>query len=140
MMVASEQCRHRSQAKYQGPAVPALASSESNSTPQPVGSAPPSVTKIGTIEDNGGYKSAQATSARPSGRPPKVQPVAGGRGNSPPSSMELEAADSEGYSTVSEAPGDRCRRRHRNEKCLNPACLDMPIFNSTDPNTDSEKV
>ena len=62
--------------------------------------------------------------------------VAGG-GNSPPSSPEWGVADSDGYSTVSEVPGGRHRRRrHRNEKCLTPVHLYIPIFKSTDPNTD----
>ena len=63
--------------------------------------------------------------------------MVGGRGNLLLSSLEQEGADSDGYSTVSEVPGGRCRRRWcRNEKCLTPVCLDMPIFESTDPNTD----
>ena len=38
---------------------------------------------------------------------------------------------------VSEAPGGRHhRRRWQSQKRLAPACLDMPIFKSTDPNTD----
>ena len=38
---------------------------------------------------------------------------------------------------VSEVPGGQHRRRrHRNEKCLAPVCLDMPILKSTDPNVD----
>ena len=50
---------------------------------------------------------------------------------------EWGGADSDGYSAVSEAPdGWRRRRRHRNEKHLTPACLDMPFFKSTDPNAD----
>ena len=63
--------------------------------------------------------------------------MAGGRRNLPPSSPEQRGANSDGYSTVSEEPGGQHRRRrHRNEKHLAPACLDMPIFKSTDPNTD----
>ena len=72
VVVASEQRRHRSQAEGQGTVIATLASSESDSTPQLVGSAPPSATRIGAIEDNGGNKSAQATSARLHGRPSKV--------------------------------------------------------------------
>ena len=50
---------------------------------------------------------------------------------------DREGVDLDGYSTVSEAPSGRyCRRRRQNEKCLAPACLDMPIFKSMDPNMD----
>ena len=46
-------------------------------------------------------------------------------------------ADSDGYSTASEAHSThRCRRRRKGEKRLASACLDMPIFKSTDPNMD----
>ena len=63
--------------------------------------------------------------------------MVGGGGNSPPSSPEWGGADSDGYSMVSEAPGGQCRRRRcRYEKHLTPVCLDMPIFKSTDTNTD----
>ena len=74
---------------------------------------------------------------RPCGRPPKSQPVMGGRGNSPPSSPKWGRADSDGYSTVSDAVGGRHqRRRWWNEKHLTPTHLDMPVFKSTDPNVD----
>ena len=63
--------------------------------------------------------------------------MVGGGGNSPPSTPKQGGADSEGYSTVSKAPGGCHRRRRcRNEKHLTLACLDMPIFKSKDPNTD----
>ena len=75
--------------------------------------------------------------SHPQGRPPKARPTKEGAGNLPPSSLERGGADSDGHSTVSEAPSGRChRRRWQNEKCLAPACLDMPIFKSTDPNAD----
>ena len=93
--------------------------------------------RIGAAEEYGDNKSARSASARPWGRPPKIRPVAGGRGNSPPSSPKQGGTDTDGYSTVSEAPGSQHRRRrHRNEKCLAPAHLDMPIFKSMDPNMD----
>ena len=54
-----------------------------------------------------------------------------------PSSPDRGGADSDEYSTVSEAPSSRqCRRRRQNEKCLTPTHLDMLIFKSTDPNMD----
>ena len=69
------------------------------------------------------------------GRPLKTQPTKEGAGNSPPSSPDRGRADSDGYSTVSEATSGRChRRRRQNEKCLASTCLDMPIFKFTDPN------
>ena len=55
----------------------------------------------------------------------------------PPSSPDRGGADSDGYSTVSEAPSGRLHRRKRqNDKHLAPVHLDMSIFKSTDPNAD----
>ena len=54
-----------------------------------------------------------------------------------PSSPDRGGAYLSGYSTVSDALSSRhCRRRRCNEKHLAPACLDMLIFKSTDPNVD----
>ena len=51
MVGALEQCRQESWTEYQGPAtIPMLASSESDSAPQLVGSAPPSTAKIASGE------------------------------------------------------------------------------------------
>ena len=61
----------------------------------------------------------------------------GGGGSSPPSSPDHNGADSDGFSTASEAVGGRRRhRRWRNEKRLAPTCLDMPIFKTIDLNAD----
>ena len=55
----------------------------------------------------------------------------------PPSSLDQGGADSDGYSTVSEALSSCChRRRQQSEKHLAPLHLDMPIFKLTDPNVD----
>ena len=68
------------------------------------------------------------------GRPPKTQCTMVSGGGSPPSSPDRGASDSDGYSTVSETVGHRCRcRGSRERKWLVPARLDMPIFKSTDP-------
>ena len=76
-----EQYRHWLWTKCQGLAIPTLVSSESDSVPQFVGSASPSAVGVGSVEDNGGNKSARATSARPQQRPPKAQLMVGGLGN-----------------------------------------------------------
>ena len=60
-----------------------------------------------------------------------------GGGGSLPSSLDREAPDTNGYSTVSETADHQCRcrghRGSRDKKWLAPARLDMPIFKSTDP-------
>ena len=58
-------------------------------------------------------------------------------GNSPPSSLDRDGADSERYSMVSNTPSShRHRRKRHGEKWLVPVRLDMPIFKLTDPNAD----
>ena len=54
MVTALEQCRYWLQTQYQGPMIPVLVSSESESANQLVGSAPPSAAKVGSGEDDGG--------------------------------------------------------------------------------------
>ena len=56
-VAAHKGCRHKLWAEGQGSASPTLALSKSDSTPQLVGSAPPSTARIGAIEDNKGNKS-----------------------------------------------------------------------------------
>ena len=99
-VVALEWCRHQSWAEYQALTIPILASTESDSSPQLVGSAPPSAVKVALGEEAGGGWAARVPSTRPCGRPPKSQPVIGGRGNSLPSSLERGGVDSDGYSAV----------------------------------------
>ena len=76
--------------------------------------------------------------SRPRGRPPKkVHPVKEAPANSPPSSSDRGRADSDVTSMVSEMSyHSRPWRRHRREKHLVPAKLDLPIFKSTDSSTD----
>ena len=137
VVAALEWHRHQSRAEYQGPTIPMLALSESHSAPQLVGSVPPSAAKIALGEKAEGGWAAKAPPNRPWGRPPKSRPAIVGGGNSPPSSPERGGADSDGYSTMSKALGGRhYRRRQQNEKHLTAACLDMPIFKSTNPNVD----
>ena len=82
-------------------------------------------------------KENESNYCQAAGKAPKARPVVGGGGNMPPSSPGWGGADSDGYSTVNEVSGGWYRRRrHRNEKRLAPACLDMPIFKSMDPNVD----
>ena len=68
---------------------------------------------------------------------PKACPTKDSAGNSPPCSPDRGGADSDGYSTVSEAQNTHHHRRKQwEEKCLAPTHLDMLIFKSTDPNVD----
>ena len=68
------------------------------------------------------------------GDPPRH--VKDGAGNSPPSSPERGGTDSDGYSMVSKSQSTHHCKKSQGEKWLAPAHLDMPIFKSTDPNTD----
>ena len=79
-----------------------------------------------------------AQSSRPRGGPPKkAHPVKGAPANSPPSSPNRGGADSDVTLTVSEVSyHSRPRQRHRREKRLVPAKLDLPIFKSMDSSTD----
>ena len=116
--------------------VPCMMSSESDSTPPLVGSAPPSAAGMGQLEE-GGSHSLRVPSSRPRGRSSKQCPAKDGTRNLPLSSPDRDGADSDGYSRVSKAPSSCChRRKWCGEKWLAPAHLDMPIFKSTDPNTD----
>ena len=108
--------------------------SKSDSNPQLLGSAPQSTGRLGSADELMNVQGARTVSTKQRGRPPKKQPMRGG-GNSPPSSPDHGGADSNGYSTTSEAVGGQWRcRRWRNEKCL--VCLDMPIFKTIDLNAD----
>ena len=136
MVTVSEWCRHRLRTEFQPQVIPCLATSEWDSTQQLVGSALPSAMRVGPGDEAGGVHITRTASTRPHGRLPKAKPIREG-GNSPPSSSDRGVTDSDEYSTVSEAVGGQHRRRRqRDQKCLTPACLDMPIFKSTDPNVD----
>ena len=115
--------------------VPHMMSRESDYTLPLVGGTPPSAAWMGQLE--GDSCSLRVPSSWPRGRPPKQHPAKDGVGNSLPSSPDRDVVDSDGYSTMSKAPSSHCcRRKQHGEKRLTPACLDMPIFKSTDPNTD----
>ena len=101
-----------------------------------VGSAPLSAVEMGQLEE-GSSHALRVPSSWPRRRPPKQHPAKDGAGNSPPSSLDRDGAGSDEYSIVSEAPSSHYhRRKWHAEKRLAPACLDMPIFKLTDPNTD----
>ena len=126
----------RSWVEHPDHAVPCMMSSESESMLPLVGGTPPSAVQIGQLEE-GGSHSLRVPSSWPRWRPPKQYPAKGGVGNSLSSSPDKDGVDSDGYSTVSEAPSSHCCRRKQHwEKQLASACLDMPIFKSTDPNAD----
>ena len=132
----SDRQYQRSQVEYPDQFVPHIISSESDSTPPLVGSAPPSATWMGQLEE-GCSHALRVPSSWPRGRPPKQCSAKDGAGNSPPSSPDRDGVGSDGYSTVSEAPSSCChRRKWHGEKWLAPACLDMLIFKLTDLNAD----
>ena len=88
-------------------------SSESDSTLHLVGSAPPSVAQMSQEEEAGGGRSSRVPTSQLRGRPPKPCPTKDGAGHSPPSSLDQGGADSDGYSTVSEALSTHCCRRRQ---------------------------
>ena len=120
----------------QGPVLGAPFSSESDVGPVLVGSAPP--TPVGRERGAEGEKVPTAPASRPRGRPPKkAHPVKEALANSPPSSPNRGGADSDAMSMVSEMLYcSRPRRRHRREKHLAPAKLDLPIFKSMNSSPD----
>ena len=135
MAMAEWQWQH-TQTEFQSPVAPSPTVSESDSNPQLLGNTPESTRRPGLAEELMNMRGARTVSTKKTGRPLKKQPVGGG-GNLPPSSPDHSGADSDGYSTTSEAAGgqQRCRRQ-RNEKRLDPTCLDMPIFKTIDLNVD----
>ena len=135
-MATSVRWCQRSKVEHPDHPVPHVMSGKSDSMLPLVGSALPSVAQMGQL-GGGGSCSLRVPGSQPRGRPPKQCPTKDGVGNSPPSSLHRDGVDSDGYSTVSEAPSShRHRRKWHGEKQLAPACLDMPIFKLTDPNAD----
>ena len=134
--VATNRCHQRLRTDPQGPALGAPFSSESDVGPVLVGSIPP--TLVGRERGAEGEKVPMAQSSRPRGRPPKkVCLVKGALANSPPSLPDRGGADSDVTSTASEASyRSQPWQRHRREKRLVPAKLDLPIFKSTDSSAD----
>ena len=113
--------------------------SESDSNPQLLGNTPQPTGRMSTADKSTNMWGFKTVSVKQRGKPLKKQPMEGG-GSSPPSSPDCSWADSNGFSTTSKAKGGRwrCRRcrRCRNNKCLAPACLDMPIFKTIYSNMD----
>ena len=110
VMVASEWHRHQSQAEYPVRPVPNFASSESDSTLPLVGSAP----FYQEVWSSGGHWEWMGSKGAP--RPPTRKasqaPIGkGGCWNLTPSSLDRRGADSDGYSTVSEAPSGTHHRK-----------------------------
>ena len=111
---------------------------ESDSSGQMVGSAPQQPGRANAAEGVANARLTAHTGATQlHSQPPKSQCAVVGRGGSPPSSLDREALDYNGYSTASEITGwqHRCRsdRGSRERKRLVPARLDMQIFKLTDP-------
>ena len=137
-VVAQE--RHRQHSRVQDipnqPAHPVRETS-SGSSLQLVGRAPPaSENQEGATTP---AESPQTGLGRVHHCPPRLrQPRNERGGGSLPSSPEcLGGIDSDDQSTMSESDGDhRHRRRRRPERRLAPAWLNLPVFRSTDANTD----
>ena len=133
---AANRHRQRLRTDPQGPVLGDPFSSESDVGPVLVGSAPP--TPVGRERGAEGEKVPKAPASRPRGRPlKKARPVKKVPANSPPSSPDRGGADSDATSTASETLYcSRPWQRHRREKCLAPAKLDLPICKSTDSSAD----
>ena len=134
---SSDHQRLRSRVENYAHNAPVGAARESDSSSQLVGSAPQQDGRTsGMGERTEARLTAHSGAVQPHRRPPKSQCTVVSRGGSPPSSLDREAPDSDGYSTVSETAGHqhRCRgcRGSRKRKRLAPVRLDMPIFKSTD--------
>ena len=135
-MAASDRQHQRSWVEYLDHPVPCMISSESDSMLPLVGSASSNAVQMGQLEE-GGSCALRVPGSQPRGRPPKQCSAKDGMGNLPPSSLDRDGVGSDGYSMVSKAPSScHCRRKWHGEKRLAPACLDMLIFKSTDPNAD----
>ena len=133
---AANRCRQRLRTDPQGPMLGAPFSSKSDVGSVLVGSAPP--THVGREREAKGEKVPAAPASRLRGRPPKkVHPVKEVPANSPPSLPNRGGADSDTMSMASETLyRSRLWQRHRREKCLVPAKLDLPIFKSMNSSTD----
>ena len=131
-VAASDHRRLRSQAENPVHSIPVMNAGESDSSLQLVGSAPQQAGRASTVEETAEARLTTCTgAAHLHGRPPKSQCTIVGRGDSPPSSLDRGAPDSDWYSTASETAGHqhRCRgcRGSREKKWLAPARLDMLI-------------
>ena len=136
-MATLEKHWQRSRTEYQDHPMHSLISSESVSMPQLVGSAPALMAYLGQSEEVADGCNPRAPTSQPRERPHKGCSMKDGAGNSPPSPPDRGRADSDGYSMASEVYSTCChRRRRQGKKQLTPACLDMPIFKSTDQNAD----
>ena len=99
-MATSDRHHQRFRVEYSNCLVPHMVSSESDSMPLLVGSAPPSAAWMGQVKEGGGC-TPRAPTLQPRGRPPKAHHAKDGTGNLLPSSPDRGGADSDGYSTVS---------------------------------------
>ena len=133
---ATNRCHQRLRTDPQGPTLGAPFSSKSDVGPVLVGSAPP--TPVRRERGAEGEKVSMVPVSRPRGRPlKKVHPVREAPASSPPSLPDRGGADSDAMSMVSEMSyRSRPQQRHRREKHLVPAKLDLPLFKPMDSSTD----
>ena len=90
--------------EFQSPVVPSPAVRKSNSNPQLLGNALQPAGRLGLADELMNMQGARTVSIKQRGRPPKKQPMGGGD-SSPPSNPDHGGADSNGFSTASEAVG-----------------------------------
>ena len=133
---AANRCHQKLRTDPHEPMLGAPFSSKSDVGPVLVGSAPP--TPAAKERGAKGEKVPMAPASRPRGRPlKKARPVKEAPANSPPSLPDRGGANSDATSMVSETSyHSRPWQRHRREKRLAPAKLDLPIFKSTDSSAD----
>ena len=110
-IATSDRCCQRSRVEYPNRPVSHMVSSESDSMPPLVGSAPSSATWMGKIKEGVGCAPRVPTSQL-RGRASKTCPTKDSTGNLLPSSPNRGSADSDGYSMVSEAQSTHhCRTK-----------------------------
>ena len=134
--VAANRHHQRLRTDPQGPALGAPFSSKSDMGPVLVGRTPP--TPVRGERGVEGEKVPAVPASRQRGRPPKkAHPVKEALANSPPSLPDRGGANLDVTSMASEMSyHSRLWQRHRREKHLAPAKLDLPIFKSTDLSAD----
>ena len=110
-VATSERHWQRSRAEHPDHPTHNPISSESDSTPQLVGSAPTSMAHLGQTEETGGGHTPRVPISWPRRRPPKGCAVKNDARNSPSSSPDRGGANSDGYSMASEVHSTRCCRR-----------------------------
>ena len=105
-VATSDRRRLRSRAENPASNIPVVTTGESDSSVQLVGSTPQQAGRSSAVEEIAKARPAAcAGAACPHRQPPKSQCTVVGGGDSPPSSPDRGAPDSDGYSTASDTAG-----------------------------------